>query len=247
MLIYLAGPYSGKNYSEISDNIDTARQIAIKLWEKGHAVITPHLNTAHFEVDCDCDYEDYMRGDLMIIARCDAMVMLPGWKESKGAVRERQYALDLGMPVYEGPSDGQGGIFIMIPELHPTEVNSPIQCKAFAENLGIMYRLHLSKNADYSPANIAGPGELGLATRLWDKVTRLMNLIGFKVYTRTNDVPKTFWQKFWYLVQGRVVIIDEIIYTEPRVPKHESIEDTLNDNSVYSLIFKLFREGKWGR
>lgn len=239
MLIYSAGLYSGTTHSEISDHIDIARRAAIKLWEMGHTVITPHLNTAHFELDCECGYEDYMRGDFQIIARCDAMVMLPGWTMSKGARREWEYAVSLEIPIY----DLDRGEW---PALHPTEVNSPEQCKAFAETLGTMYRLHLSKNADYSPANVAGPGVDGLMTRLWDKATRLMNLTGFRVVTYANDLPSSFWQKFWRIIQGRIVIVDKIIYTEPKTPKHESIDDTLLDNAVYSIIFRLFRAGKWG-
>lgn len=239
MLIYPAGQYSAPTHEGISANIAVARKYAILLWEAGHVVISPHLNSAHFEVDCKCVYEDYLRADFKIIARCDALFMLPGWEQSKGACREKAYAESLKLAIYDW-RDG-------IPALHQTEVTSPIQVEAFAEILGQMYRTHLNKNADYSPGNILGPGEPGLATRIWDKSIRLMNLIGFKVYMWTNDHPKTLWQKFLYLVQGRVVVIDEIIYTEPRKPKNESIEDNLIDAAVYPIIHLLFRQGKWGK
>jgi hypothetical protein len=237
VLIYIAGPYSGKNYVEIDTHIDAARDVAIKLWEMGHAVICPHQNTAHFEVDCSIDYEAYLKGDFNIISRVDAMVLLPGWTQSEGACREEAYAKSLGLPIY---------MWNDLPPVHPTEIRSPEQCKAFRETLGTMYRLHLDKNSDYSPSNISGPGADGLMTRIWDKATRLMNLTGFHVVTYANDLPSGFWQKFWRFVQGRVVVVDKIIYTEPKTPKHESIDDTLLDNAVYSIIFRLFRAGKWG-
>lgn len=100
MLIYLAGKYSG----DIDGNIAAARKIAVQLWEDGYYVICPHLNTAHFETDCEVDYETYLRGDFAIIERVDAVVLLPGWKDSKGAVREREHAQKHSVPVFEYPA-----------------------------------------------------------------------------------------------------------------------------------------------
>lgn len=45
-----------------------------------------------------------MDGDLQIISRVDAVVMLEGWQDSKGAVMERDYALDNNIPVYYAPN-----------------------------------------------------------------------------------------------------------------------------------------------
>jgi len=88
MIVYLAGPYSGN----VDDNISRARKISIELWEAGYYVVCPHLNTAHFEIDCRCTYENYMRGDIEILSKCDAVVMLPGWQNSAGASREKKHA-----------------------------------------------------------------------------------------------------------------------------------------------------------
>jgi uncharacterized protein DUF4406 len=211
MLIYVAGKYSG----DIDANIAAARQVAIALWEKGHAVICPHLNSAHMEQDCKATWQDYLDGDMNMVSRCDALVMLEGWQDSKGANMEHEYATSLGMPIYYAPD---------LPELHPTEVMSPNQCKGFRELVGKMYRTHFSKNADYSPANILLTGETGLVTRLWDKTARLLNLTGFK---------------FQYLMHEGV--------SPPRKPKNESIDDTYQDMAVYAVIGLLLRQNKWGR
>jgi hypothetical protein len=215
MIIYTAGPYSGDTNKEIEKNIEAATLVAAKLWEKGHAVICPHANTAHFEKLCEATYDQYLEGDLKIIARCDALVLLPGWEHSKGALREFDYATWLGLPIYAYPE---------LPDLHPTEVRSPIQAKAFAEIVGKMYRTHLQKNADYSPANILATGEIGLITRLWDKTARLLNLMGFKFEIKEAGS-----------------------YTLPSSPKNESIEDTYMDMSVYAIIGLLLRKGQWGK
>ncbi|HRF49353.1 MAG TPA: DUF1937 family protein [Anaerolineales bacterium] len=214
MLVYVSGPYTAKTHDEISANIQAAREVAIKLWEMGHAVICPHLNTAHFEVDCNAKYDDYMRGDFELLAVCDAIVMLPNWRDSNGAVAELNYANELGMGVFTAPN---------LPPLHPTEVRCPQQTKAFREIIGQMYRTHLRKNADYSPANVLLTGEVGLVTRLWDKVARLLNLTGFDVK------------------------VDVGSFKAPKTAQNEPIEDAYEDAGVYAIIGRLLRAGKWGK
>jgi hypothetical protein len=84
-----------------------------------------------------------------------------------------------------------------------------------------MYFLHVDKNKDYSPSNIMGTGQAGIATRLWDKCARYMNLIGFDI--KTGE------------------------YTAEKQPKNESILDTLIDMANYALIGIIHRFGKWGK
>jgi hypothetical protein len=224
MLLYVAGQYGNKTavngigdgiVKSVDENIAAARKIAIVLWEKGHAVICPHLNSAHMEVDCKATWQDYINGDLNMISRCDGLVMVPGWEDSKGAIAEHEYALSLGIPIWYFPD---------VPDLAKTEITSPEQCKAFRETTGQMYRTHLSKNADYSPANILATGEVGLVTRLWDKTARLMNLTGIKFQS----------------------LVHEGVFP-PSTPKHEAINDTYQDLAVYAVIGLLLRKGKWGK
>jgi hypothetical protein len=214
MLLYVSGPYTADTPGGIDANVAEARKVGIELWERGHVVIVPHLNTLHFEQDCKLEHADYIRGDLQIIARCDGMVMLPTWGASRGAREEHEYAQAIGVPIWYYPD---------VPELHITEQRCPGQCKAFAEVLGHMYRVHLKKNADYSPANCLLTGEVGLATRLWDKIARILNLTGF-----VFDVNV-----------GR--------FEKPRAAQNESLDDAYMDAAVYAIIGMLLREGKWGR
>lgn len=105
--------------------------------------------------------------------------------------------------------------------LHPTELRCPNQCGAFREIIDKMYRTHLEKNQDYSPANIRAMGELGLSTRVWDKVARLLNLMGFDIERGT--------------------------YSSKKEPKNESIDDTLLDLANYAIIWQIYRQNKWGK
>jgi len=212
MLIYVAGPYRGN----VDKNVQAARDCAIALWGAGHAVICPHANTYRMDEGTGITSDDLIKGDLNMLARCDAIMMLPGWEDSEGATIELKHADALGIPiyVYAGPE--------FCPDLHPTEVRSPIQARAFLETVMRMYRVHLQKNADYSPANILGTGEVGVVTRLWDKVARLMNLTGFRMTISASE------------------------FSAPRTPNNESIDDTYMDASVYSIIGLLLRRGQWG-
>lgn len=46
------------------------------------------------------DDEDWLVIDRIILKKCDAIFMLPGWQESEGASLEWADAVKLGLPVY---------------------------------------------------------------------------------------------------------------------------------------------------
>lgn len=63
-------------------------------------------------------------------------------------------------------------------KLSQTEIKCPLQAKRFQQITKNMYQVHLKKNADYSPSNILVPGMGGVLVRIWDKVSRIYNLMG---------------------------------------------------------------------
>lgn len=107
--------------------------------------------------------------------------------------------------------------------VHPTIAQRPSQAMGFLNTVMDMYKVHLDKNADYSPANILGTGEIGLMTRIWDKVARLMNLNGFHIDVNLKE------------------------FSKPLNPKNESLDDSLMDLAVYAVIWMLYRRGVWGK
>ena len=51
------------------------------------------------------------------------------------------------------------------------------QFREFKEIINAMYELHVKKNADYGSDNIGTLGEKGIYVRIWDKVSRLKELV----------------------------------------------------------------------
>src|SRR5574340_795962 len=131
MIIYVAGPYRGKNQAEIAAHIDEARKVAIEIWEAGHVALCPHLNTAHFEDDCDCHEDEYLEGDLQLVGRCEEIVMIKNWEFSAGALAEKKYAEARNIPVYSYPA---------LPELNLVEQTRPAQARGFIDAVMDMYR-----------------------------------------------------------------------------------------------------------
>lgn len=107
---YLSGPYSDASENVVWQNIFEARKVARELWKKGWAVICPHMNTAFMGGD-DLGHDDFMEGDLELLERSDAVVMMPGWEGSKGAQIEWNRAADLHLPIFYWPDmeDGRVG------------------------------------------------------------------------------------------------------------------------------------------
>ena len=216
MIIYLAGPIRPKGDQTLEGNVTIAKGVALELWKAGYTVICPHANSDLPVTLADKEVEAWrwLGGDLEIIARCDAVVVLPNWEQSEGTKGEIAFAQERSIPITYYPE---------LPQFPHTELRRPQQVKGYMDVIMQGYRVHLARNADYSPANILGAGELGLATRVWDKIARLLNLIGFSIE------------------------ISESTYDKPKVAKNESLEDNLLDLSVYAVIWQLFRKGVWGK
>ncbi len=111
-ILYVCGPYTGKDNQETTDNIMRAREYAVVAWERGWAVFCPHLNTANFERYIpSIEHSEWVDADLEILARLDpdAMLLIPGWSSgSLGSAREFNRARELGIETigpYQTPAE----------------------------------------------------------------------------------------------------------------------------------------------
>ena len=98
MLIYVAGPYSSKRHYTVLYNIRAAQKVSEELWSNGYYALCPHINTAFYSGLCP--EENFIKGGLKMLSACDAVVLVDGWKDSKGTNLEIKEAFKLNIPVY---------------------------------------------------------------------------------------------------------------------------------------------------
>lgn len=102
-VVYVAGPYRAPTEHGVLQNIRNAEDVALMVWACGAACICPHKNTAFFGGAADDAV--WLKGDLEILRRCDAVVCVAGWKRSAGATGEVHFAHELHIPVFETIED----------------------------------------------------------------------------------------------------------------------------------------------
>jgi len=91
MRIYLAGPMSGIPHH----NYPAFTASAARIRQRGHVCANPaelHPDTTH-------PWAYYLRRDIAELVQCDAVAVLPGWRNSRGAQLEVTIAAELDMPV----------------------------------------------------------------------------------------------------------------------------------------------------
>jgi hypothetical protein len=99
-LAFVSGPYTNASLWQQKQNIQAAERIAVLLWQMGYAVICPHANTHFF--DGAIKYETFLEGDYIILSKCDVIIMMPTWRQSRGANGEHEYALKHGIKFSTG-------------------------------------------------------------------------------------------------------------------------------------------------
>lgn len=107
--IYVAGPMTGYtdwNFAAFFATADRLRAL-------GHTPINPAENDGTTLAEAvagahasTASWSDYMRRDIRHISRSDAVCVLPGWQQSKGATLEVDVATRLGLPIYCLTDDG---------------------------------------------------------------------------------------------------------------------------------------------
>lgn len=108
---YVAGPYRADTIHGVAQNIQKARNVALRLWKLGYAVICPHSNTAFFDVACPDSV--WLEGNIEILKRCDLVVLVDGWENSAGTRREVEVAAAYGIPIYVYQNDDQLRLYDM--------------------------------------------------------------------------------------------------------------------------------------
>ena len=97
MKVYISGPITGIT----NGNRAAFRKAQAHLVRTGNEVVNPHeLDDPGAE---PMSWSDCMRRDLAALVTCDAILMLPGWPNSRGANLEHHVARELGLLVLDDP------------------------------------------------------------------------------------------------------------------------------------------------
>ena len=103
MLIYLASPYSHPDESVRLQRFETVCFVADKLMSEGKHVFSPIAHTHPIAVKGDLPkgWDFWEEFDRKFISACGELwvVMMDGWRESKGVQAEIKIANELGIPV----------------------------------------------------------------------------------------------------------------------------------------------------
>ncbi len=92
MRIYISGAITGTD--DYMERFKAAEEILA-----GNEVLNPAAVCARLP---ELEYEEYMKVALTMLAMSEAIYMLPGWQQSRGANREYGYAIAKGMMIFYG-------------------------------------------------------------------------------------------------------------------------------------------------
>ena len=104
--IYISGPMTG--LPDFNRKAFNTAEDALRM--RGYNPLNPARNG----LPENSTYEEHMRADLRMLLEADAVAVLPGWEQSKGAQLETRLAAFLGMPIrpisayIEGEFTGEG-------------------------------------------------------------------------------------------------------------------------------------------
>jgi len=98
--IYISGPMTGRE----ALNFPAFHAAADRFREAGWRVANP---TENFGGRTNLPREVYLRADVSMLARCDAIALLAGWQESRGATLEAVLAAELGLRFFDADTGAE--------------------------------------------------------------------------------------------------------------------------------------------
>lgn len=98
-VVYLASPYRNKAEWVVCQNIQHAQRTARLIWQLGAVCLSPCGNTAFFG-GSDIPDEVWLKGDIEMLKRCDALFMNEGSVRSNGCRAEESFARNQGLPIF---------------------------------------------------------------------------------------------------------------------------------------------------
>ena len=111
--VYVAGPYSANNISDCLENMRKGMRAGVKVFLAGYSPWVPWHDFHHqlmFRDGESLSVDDYYEMSMAWLVVSDAMLVLPGWTDSKGTIAEMKKATELGIPTFFSLSDLINGL-----------------------------------------------------------------------------------------------------------------------------------------
>lgn len=102
--VYVAGKYNDKDVISVLRNMRKGINASVDLLIRGYAPFCPWLDF-QFGLNNELSIELYKEYSMAWLRVSDAVLMVDGWENSKGAIAEKEEAERLGIPVYYNVED----------------------------------------------------------------------------------------------------------------------------------------------
>jgi len=103
-VIYISGAITAKTPYQRWLNARHSEEVMINLLKAGWAVICPHKNTENLDGSINrnlsTEHDFWIKMDLELLRRCDAIYMLRNYRHSVGSKAELKEAKKLGLDIY---------------------------------------------------------------------------------------------------------------------------------------------------
>jgi nucleoside 2-deoxyribosyltransferase len=94
--IYIAGAISGLDQHEVLAKFERAESI---VRAGGYEPFNPFLQIGCAPEFVDATWEQLMRTCIIVLMACDGVLLCHDWQSSRGAVIERNIAMQVGIPI----------------------------------------------------------------------------------------------------------------------------------------------------
>ena len=101
--VYVAGPYSANSVLDVLKNIGRGEKACADLFAMGYAPFCPWHDKSFVTDRPDDEFtvSQFYEYSLAWLKVSDAVVLLPGWENSKGTLKEIEVAKEVGIPVFD--------------------------------------------------------------------------------------------------------------------------------------------------
>lgn len=106
--VYVAGPYSATSVIDALGNMKRGIALSVRAMHAGVAVYSPWCDFQFglvADTPDDLTLEQYQMNSLAWLRVSDAVLLAPGWRDSRGTMTEVKLASELGIPVFETLDD----------------------------------------------------------------------------------------------------------------------------------------------